>query len=341
MVDTRLLSFVGALIVFAYTVPYVRGEGLSKETSKENPPIEQLLSRVPDGATWQDLPADLRADFQERASSLLVRDREAWGLSGLQQKEDLLLSAPTPAMTENIDRVLSVTFASELPGGFKLARDVENADLRRLLIRIYLTITDDRGYMLYNHPDFKGWDGMPVKELQLLDHEHVKAMAVWLRQTEDSLRNIPDSRLNPLERALRAKSYFTTRAGKYFDKPAVAMNGSLGYSGLYKRPMEERPFSSDEALLDAYNASMFTEFREVNLGTLDAFMFDYGDEFDKTALKDKGMSDELANNILKLGNLYRTRTQAPAREEQTLHDLLSFQEGRNLGFVHGISNFKC
>jgi hypothetical protein len=310
MVDTRLLSFVGAAIVLAYTVPYVRGEDLSNGTSKESPPIELLLSRVPDGAAWQDLPADLRADLQKRASSLLVWDRKSWGLSGLQQKEDLLFSAPTPAMTENIDRILSVTYASESPSGFKMARDVENADLKRLLIRIYLAITDDRGFMLYNHPDFKGWDGMPVKELQLLDHEHVKAMAVWLRQTEDRLRNIPDSRLIPSERAFRAKSYFTTRAGKYFDKPAVGISGSLGYSGLYKRPIEERPFSSDEALLDAYNASMFTEFREVNKGTLDAFMFDYGDEFDRTALRDKQISDELADSILKLGNLYRTRTQA-------------------------------
>jgi hypothetical protein len=317
MIDTRLLSFVGALIILAYAVPCVRGGGLSNEKSKENPPIEQLLSRVPHGATWQNLPADLRADFQKRASSLLVRDRESWGLSGLQQKEDLLFSAPTPAMTENIDRVLSVTYTSELPGGFKMARDVENTDLKRLLIRIYLAITDDRGYMLYNHPDFKGWDGLPVKGLPLRDHEHVKAMAVWLRQTEDRLRNIPDSRLNPLEKALRAKSYFTSRAGKYFDRPAVGISGSLWYSGLYNRPMEARPFSSDEALLDAYNASMFTEFREVNMGTLDAFMFDYDDEFDNTALKDKGMSDELVNNILKLGNLYRTRTQAlPERNKR-------------------------
>jgi len=59
-------------------------------------------------------------------------------------------------MTENIDRILSVTYASELPGGFKMARDVENADLKRLLIGIYLVITDTRGYMLNNHPDFKG-----------------------------------------------------------------------------------------------------------------------------------------------------------------------------------------
>jgi hypothetical protein len=146
-----------------------------------------LLSQVPDGATWQDLTSDLRTDFQKRASALLVRDRQSWGLSGLQQKEDLLLSALTPAMTENIDRILSVTYASDLTGGFKMARDVENVDFKRLLIRVYLAITDDRAFMLYNHPDFKGWDGMPVKELQLLDQEHVKAVAIWQQQTEDRL----------------------------------------------------------------------------------------------------------------------------------------------------------
>jgi hypothetical protein len=306
--DARLLSFAGALIVLASTT--VHGEGVSSETSKEAPTIEQLLLRVPDGATWQDLTPDLRADFQKRAAALLVRDRQSWGLSGLQQKEDLLFSAPTLAMTENIDRILSVTYASELPGGFKMARDVESADLKRLLIRIYLSITDDRGFMLNNHPDFKGWDGMPVKELQLLDHEHVMAMAIWQWQTEDGLRKIPDNKLNPLEKALRAKSYFTTRAGKYFDKPAVAINGSMGYSNLYILPLEQRPFPSDAALLDSYNASMFTEFRDVNMGTLDAFMYEHESEFNQEWLKKQGMSDALANNVLKLGNLFRTRTQA-------------------------------
>ena len=105
--NARLLSFAGAFIVLASS--NVHGEGLSNETSKEAPTIEQLLSRVPDGATWQDLSPDLRADFQKRASSLLVQDRQSWGLSGLQQKEDLLFSAPTPAMTENIDRFVRST----------------------------------------------------------------------------------------------------------------------------------------------------------------------------------------------------------------------------------------
>ena len=156
--DARALTFVVALIVLAS--PNVHGEGISSETSKEAPTIEQLLSRVPDGATWQDLAPDLQADFQKRASLLLVRDRQSWGLSGLQEKEDLLFSAPTPAMTENIDRILSVTYASELPGGFKMARDIGNADLKRLLVRIYLAITDDRGFMLYQSSRFQrlGWN---------------------------------------------------------------------------------------------------------------------------------------------------------------------------------------
>jgi hypothetical protein len=276
-----------------------------------------LLARVPDGAAWQDLAPDLHAEFERRASSLLARDRESWGPSGLEKKEGLLFSAPTSAMAENIDRILSVTYASELPGGFKMARDVENTDLKRLLIQIYLVITDDRGFMLNNHPHFKGWDGMPVKELQLLDHEHVKSLATWQQQTEEGLGKLPDNKLNPLEKALRAKSYFTTRAGKHFKRPAVAINGSMGYSNLYKLPIEQRPFSSDAALLDAYNASMFAEFREVNIGTLDAFMYDYEGEFSKAWLKSQGMSDSLANSVIRLGNLFRTRTQAlPERSKR-------------------------
>jgi len=48
----------------------------------------------------------------------------------------------------------------------------------------------------------------------------------------------------------------------------------------------------------------------MNMGTLDAFMYDYESEFNQASLKTHGMSDALANNILKLGNLFRTRTQA-------------------------------
>lgn len=213
-------------------------------------------------------------------------------------------------MKENIDRILTITYASELPGGFKMARDVKNPNLKRLLIRIYLVITDDRGSMLNEHRDFKAWDGMPVKELQLLDHEHFKAMATWQRQTEHGLRKLPDNKLNPLEKALRDKSYFTTRAGQHFDRPAVAISASMGYSTLYSLPAEQRPFSTDAALLDAYNASTFANFRDVNMGTLDAFMYDYESEFHPAWLKEQGMSDALANSVLKLGNLYRTRTQA-------------------------------
>lgn len=302
----HFLSLAGALVAVACSASGIRSEELTKDI----PTIEQLLARVPENASWQDLPPDLQADFQKRASALLALDRQAWGLPGLQQKADLLFSAPTPAMTENINRVLGITYASELPGGFVMARDVKNPDLKRQMLRIYLTILDDRGFTLQNHPEFKSWDGMPVKELQLLDHEHVKAMATWSQQTEDGLRKIPDQSLTPLESALRAKSYFTTRAGKYFDKPAVGINGAMGYSNLYALPVELRPFPSDSALLDAHNASMFTQFREVNVGTLDAFEFDYGSEFNPTWLARQGMPDALAANVLKLGSLYRSRAQA-------------------------------
>jgi hypothetical protein len=306
--NVPLSSFAAALFVLAS--PNAYGDGLPVATDGGASVIEQLLTRVPDGANWQGLAPDLRARFQDRAASLLDRDRQSWGLAGLQRKEQVLLSSPTPAMTENIDRVLSVTFAPELPGGFKMAHDVENSELKRLLIRVYLAITDDRGYMLYNHPDFMGWDGMPVRELQLLDHEHVKAMATWLRQTEDDLRGLSDDKLSALEKVLRAKSYFTTRAGKHFDRPAVGINGSMSFSNLYALPPDKRPFASDAELLDAYNASMFANFREVNMGTLDAFMYDYESEFNQPQLKRQGMSDSLANNIVKLGELFRSRVQA-------------------------------
>jgi hypothetical protein len=218
--------------------------------------IEGILSRVPEGTTWQNLAPDVRSDLEKRADVMLAQDRKDWGLTGLRQKENVLLLSPTPAMIENIDRILSIKFSSVTPNGFKMTRDVSNVDLKRMLVRIYLAITDDRGDMLNNHPDFMGWDGLPVKELQLLDHEHVAAIATWLQETDSGLRALSDASLTTLEKALRDKAYFKTRAGKHFDRPAIALSGSTGYSALYTLPAAKRPFANDAALLDAYNASM-------------------------------------------------------------------------------------
>ncbi|EJN11985.1 hypothetical protein PMI42_04704 [Bradyrhizobium sp. YR681] len=303
-----LALFASALSVIVESGAYA--DDLPRAVVSNLAAIEQLLAQVPDGANWQSLRPDLQASFRGRALLLLDQDRQSWGLTGLQQKLEKLFNDPTPAMTENVDRILSVTFAPELPGGFKMARDVSSAELKRLLIRIYLAITDDRGYILYNHPDFMGWDGMPIKELQLLDHEHVRAIATWLRLTEDGLRGLPDDKLSALERALRDKSYFTTRAGKNFDRPAVGINGSMNFSNLYALDPQKRPFTNDTELLDAYNASMFSEFREVNMGTLDAFMYDYESEFNQPLLASQGMAETLAGNIVKLGNLFRSRVHA-------------------------------
>src|SRR5262245_28067290 len=116
--------------------------------------IESLLARVPNGAAWQDLSPDLQDAFRARAAKSLERGRREWGPEGLANKEEMLFASPSAAMSENIDRVLSVKFASELPAGFELVRDVHDEDLRRMLLRLYLVETSSGGYMLLNHPDF-------------------------------------------------------------------------------------------------------------------------------------------------------------------------------------------
>jgi hypothetical protein len=87
--------------------------------------------------------------------------------------------------------------------------------------------------------------------------------------------------LTVVERAIRNKAYFTTRAGKHFDRPALGVSGAPLYSSLY----EKYPFLSDSDLLDAYNVMLITAFREVNVGTMDAFDFDYDAEFNVGWLK--------------------------------------------------------
>src|SRR5689334_1727483 len=106
-----------ALALFGLSGPIVHGQTPPNDPLKADLSIEHLLSLVPDGAAWQDLAPDLRARFEKRASAFLAQDRRSWGLSGLQATETLLLYAPTPEMVENIDRVLSVTYAPILPAG--------------------------------------------------------------------------------------------------------------------------------------------------------------------------------------------------------------------------------
>jgi hypothetical protein len=45
--------------------------------TKETPTIEELVSRVPEDATWHTLAPDLRTAFEKRASALLTQDRQA------------------------------------------------------------------------------------------------------------------------------------------------------------------------------------------------------------------------------------------------------------------------
>ena len=293
-------AFGSALVVFVLATA-VQAQPVSP------PSITEILARVPIGTTWQNLAPDVRSDLKKRAAIVLAQDRRAWGLKGLRQKEGILLLTPTPAMTANIDRILAIKFASVIPNEFRMARDVTNTELKQMLVRLYLAATDDRGYMLTEHPDFMGWDGLPVKELQLLDHVHVADMASWLRDTESKLRAIPAANLTPLENALREKAYFTTRQAKHFDRPALASSGIPFYSALYAFPASKRPFTDAAALLDAYNTTLFAKYREVNVGTMDALIYDYESEYQREWLDSQGVPGDLAPEILKLGLLFLTR----------------------------------
>ena len=179
-----------------------------------------------------------------------------------------------------------------------------------MVVRLYLAETSTRGYMLLNHDTFKAWDGGPVKGVQLLDHVQVADLAKFLTDTEAQLKSIPDQELTETEKLIRDKSYFTTRANKHFTRPPVGRSGSFTFSSLYHLKGDIRPFATDSELLDSYNASMFSEFREVNVGSLESFVFDFSAEFTGPWLADQGFPPPLVANVLKLAGLYRTRVLA-------------------------------
>jgi len=303
----KTLSF---LIVGFLCLMTQEGSQVASSKARATTNIEKLIDMVPDGASWQDLTPGLRAALEDRANAVLAADREAWGLSGLQTKEHRLSNSPSPAMIENINRILSSIYQSNFPNGFEMSRDVTNAELKHLLIEIYLGITASRGYLLYNHPEWRGWDGLPIESVPLVDDQFYATLGQWYQQIEDGLRKIPDEKLTSTERAIREKTYFATRAHKHGDKPEVGLSGGMGFAGLYMLSVDVRPFKFDDVLLDAYNASMFPEFRDINVGTLDAFNYDYEAEFNRDALIHYGIPQETASRILKIGRLYLTRTQA-------------------------------
>lgn len=72
--------YIHYLLLVGVLLLALHGEGLSGKTSRQTLTTEQLLARVPNGTSWQDLTPDLRADFEKRALSFLAKDRRSWGL---------------------------------------------------------------------------------------------------------------------------------------------------------------------------------------------------------------------------------------------------------------------
>jgi hypothetical protein len=281
------------------------------------PPLQEVLQQIPTEATWQSLSDEQRRQLEAHAALVVDRARRDWGRDGLSAKERALLTEGTPAMRENIDRVLSVTFAADLPGGFTFDRDVVHPELRHGLIGVYLIKMNDRAYHLFDHPEFRGWDGLKMVDLPILDHAQRKDLAAYAAAVEARLRAIDESRLSPTERALRGKAFFATRAVKHLAEPPVGPAGSFELAAMYGWAPERRPYTDDRTLLDAFNASMFATLRDVNRGTLQSFMLNYESEFDKTILEEYGLPTGLVESVLKLGTLYRTRVFAhPDRDRR-------------------------
>jgi hypothetical protein len=303
---SRVLNGVCFVVVVAVMMA---GSACARQPQEEAPlpPLEALLAQIAPDATWQTISDVQRRQFERHATRVLEIDRRKWGRDGLAAKERVLLTQRTPAMRENLDRVLGLKFSAELPDGFRLQRDVVDTGLANALVGVYLIDMTDRAYLLYNNPEFRGWDGQKLTDLPILDDVERKDLAVYATAVEARLRSLDEARLTPTERAVRAKSLFTTRSAKHLGDPPVGPAGSFELAAMHGWPLERRPYTEERALLEAYNASMFAKVREVNRGTLGSFMFNFEDEFDKTVLEEHTLPPHLVASVLKLGNLYRTR----------------------------------
>jgi hypothetical protein len=301
----RMVS--GGCVAFVLAVMAAAG-ACSGQQDAPLPALDELLAQIAPDATWQSISDLQRQQLERHAMRVLEIDRRKWGREGLAAKERVLLTQRTQAMRENIDRVLGVKFSAELPDGFSLQRDVVNADLANALVGVYLIDMSDRAYLLYDHPEFRGWDGQKLTDLPILDDFERRDLAGYATAIDTRLRSLDETRLTPTEKAVRAKSLFTTRSVKHLGEPPVGSAGSFELAAMHGWPAERRPYTDDRALLDAYTASMFAKVREVNRGTLGSFMFNHETEFEKTVLEEYTLPPRLVTSILKLGNLHRTRT---------------------------------
>lgn len=269
--------------------------------------LDQLLAGISADATWQSLSDSQRQQLEQHAARFLERDRRNWGRAGLDVKERTLMTERTAAMRENIDRVLSVTFAADLPSGFNLDRDVATTELARALVGVYLIKMTERSSLLYEHPDFRGWDGLKLVDMPVVDHIERRDLAAYATAVEARLRSLDETRLTPIEQTVRAKSLFSTRRVKHLAEPPVGPVGTFDLAAMYAWEPDRRPFTDDLTLLETFNASMFATIQDVNRGTLGSFVLNFESEFDKTVLEEYRMPPALVSSILKLGNLYRSR----------------------------------
>jgi hypothetical protein len=323
MAHARLLGIASLLTLLA-----LPAAGCSTETEPSDnltsdvssAPLSNVIASVPPGTPWNDVPQGVKARLESHAKKTFARADREWGARGMAEKIQVVATSATPAMTENYDRILKFILAADVPEGFKPSTDIANAQLRTELQRFYVVYCAERRHVLIGtNPEFKDWDGQPVKDFLVRDAATADAQKALAAEVIKKLRAIPAASLSDVERAIVRK---TVLVGRQLEEGSTGFNlggndtrqtgtaPSFLFDVVTQFAMGDKGvFTNAEAVLETVNAHALQSFLHMNKGTIDTFAWDFESYVDPTWLSGSGMDpkSDVAKQYLALAGWWKDR----------------------------------
>ncbi len=288
------------------------------------PIMADVLAGVAPGTKWADLPPKTKKALAHNADVYLARVQHDWGNKGLDEKIARVLQAPTAPMLENFDRVIQFLAVNQVPAAFKASTDITNPALAAELRRLYVVwFAMHRDTALQINPDFKDWDGGPIREILVVSPQTLGQQKAYAADIDAKLRAIPAGELSAVEKAVRDQIYFYSRqliagtTGFNFGADDMLQTGTVAgfltdFSANYKAD-GSGVISNDEDLLQAYNAFTFVQQEYTNVGTVDSFNWQVPQALDPDTMKSFGFDPAtmpVAATYVTLTGWYVERTAA-------------------------------
>jgi hypothetical protein len=312
------LSFAGALGSAGCSSDATEASSSSEDELRGATSMISLLAQVPAGTAWKDVKPSIRARLARNAEAFYAKQRHDWGVRGLDEKEERILDAPTAAITTNFDLILKFVLSPDIPETFTPSTDITNPELAKQMRRFYLAyIASNRHQLLTKNPAFKDWDGGDVTDLSSVYEPSVtEAFNSYAGDVEKKILALPASSLTAVEAALIRKAAFTARAIRTnrFNYTGTAPEKLYDLMSYYPATPKAHIFKDDEDFLLTMNAVTFGKLAFMNVGTVDAFNWDYDGLVDPGYMQELGLdpASVAGKSFLTLAGWWKERVNAHA-----------------------------